>query len=288
VVTTRIGSAPLNSTLGTYKYRLPENNVLAMPIMSPSYRMYKHMFIERKLSDLELKGLCGALVHGTPFDQPLKEWQFVKPIPERRFKLGIAPQSPIIKLGRKEHVDAFFERGTLQLGSFDYYNGFDHPEIGDNQEGIVTLIAKTNFGVIGGKYGAGYNHHIFCASVGEIDWKTMKRFGYNSGFVITDPIAFSKAISASIGATSYTFSQCLYRPHKAVLGFPGDKVDPHEISGRTAEIVNAGKYFIKPDRYSHQKEFRFLWEQPSDVAGAQVFDCSAARQFCAPLPLRRR
>ncbi|WP_372591699.1 hypothetical protein [Guyparkeria sp.] len=246
--------------------------------------MYKHMWIERKLSEYELQRLCGALVHDTAFDQGLKPWQFVKPIPERRFKLGVVPQAPIIKLAKKEHVDAFFDTGSLQLGSFDYYNEFDHPEIGDNQEGIVTLVAKTPFGVIGGKYGSGYSQRMLCAFVGDIDLKTMRRFGYDSGFVITNPRGFSEAVATSIGATSSTFGRCLYRPHKAVLGFPGKTVNRHEISHRTAEIVNAGKHFIKPDRYSHQKEFRFLWDQPSDVTGAMIFDCSSARKYCIPLP----
>lgn len=256
--------------------------------MSGSFRIYKHMWIERKLSEFELHGLCGALVHDTPFDQPLKAWQFVKPIPERRFKLGVVPQAPVIKLGKKEHIDAFFESGALQLGSFDFYNTFDHPEIGDNQEGIVTLVAKAPFGVIGGKYGSGYNQRMFCTFVGDIDPSTMKRFGYDSGFVINNPIGFSTAIAETIGAASHTFGKCLYRPHKAVLGFPGDTVNRHEISHRTGKIVNAGKYFIKPERYSHQKEFRFLWEQLSDVSGAKVFDCSSARQYCSPLPLGGR
>ena len=251
--------------------------------MSGSFRMYKHMWIEKKLSEFELQGLCGALVHDTAFDQPIKEWQFVKPIPEKRFKIGAVPQAPIIKLGKKEHVDAFLENGELQLGSFDYYNAFDHPEIGDNQEGIVTLVAKTPFGVIGGKYGSGYNKRMFCAFVGAVDQNAMKRFGYNSGFVINDTVGFSKAVAETTGAASYTFGKCLYRPHKAVLGFPGDTVNRYEISHRTGEIVNAGKYFIKPMRYSHQKEFRFLWEQSADVSGAKIFDCSSARQYCSPL-----
>lgn len=241
------------------------------------------MFIEKKLSDFELKRLCGALVHDTAFDQHLKSWQFVKPIPEKRFKLGVIPQVPIIKLGKKEHIDAFFESGDLQLGSFDYYNKFDHSEIGDNQEGIVTLIAKTPFGVIGGKYGSGYNQRMFCAFAGDIDRGTMKRFGYDSGLVISNPLEFCKAVAASTGATSYAFGECLYHPHKAVIGFPGDTVNRHEISHRTGEMVNAAKHFIKPERYSHQKEFRFLWEQSSDVSGARIFDCSSARQFCTPL-----
>lgn len=255
--------------------------------MSGAFRMYKHMWIERNLSDFELQGLCGALVHDTSFDQPLKPWQFVKPVPERCFKLGIVPQAPIIKLRKKEYVEAFFERGELQLGSFDYYNAFDHPEIGDNQEGIVTLVAKSPFGVIGGKYGSGYNQHMFCAFVGEVDQSTMKRFGYDSGFVINDPIGFSKAIAETTRAVSHTFGKCLYRPHKAVLGFPGDIVNHQEISHRTGEIVNAAKHFIKPDRYPYQKEFRFLWEQSVDVSGAKVFDCSAAKQYCSTLPLSR-
>lgn len=256
--------------------------------MSGSFRIYKHMVIERKLSNYELNGLCGALVLDTPFDQPLEPWQFVKPIPERRFKLGATPQAPIIKLGKKEHVDAFLTTGALQLGSFDYYNSFDHAEIGDIHEGIVTLVAKAPFGVIGGKYGSGYNHRMFCTFVGAVDRIVLRRFGYDSGYVITNPRGFSEAVAASIGATSCTFGRCLYRPHKAVLGFSADTVNRHEISHRTAEIVNAAKYFIKQDHYSHQKEFRFLWDQPTDVTGAVIFDCSKARKYCAPLPQSTR
>lgn len=256
--------------------------------MSGSVRIYKHMWIEKKLSDFELRGLSGALVHDTPFDQSLKAWQFVNPVPEKRFKLGVVPQEPVIKLGKKEHVDAFFESGALKLGSFGYYNAFDHPEIGDNQEGVVTLVAKAPFGVIGGKYGSGYNQRMFCAFVGALDRSIMKRFGYDSGFVINDPLGFSRAVAEATQSASYTFGRCLYRPHKAVLGFPGDTVNRHELSHRSVEIVNAVKHFIKSERYAHQKEFRFLWEHSSDVSGAQVFDCSSAIQYCSPLPLGGR
>tara|TARA_R100000388_G_scaffold90278_1_gene71552 strand:+ start:102 stop:836 length:735 start_codon:yes stop_codon:yes gene_type:complete len=241
------------------------------------------MWIERKLSKFELQGLCGALVHDTKFDQQLKPWQFVKPVPERRFKLGKIPQEPIVKLSKRIHVENFFRTGSLQLGSFDYYNSYDHPEIGDIEEGLVTLLAKTPFGVMGGKYGSGYNNRMFCTYLGNADRKTMQRFGYDDGFVITHPAQFAEAIAESVGARSFTFGQCLYRPHKAVLGFPGSDVDRHQLSHRSGEIVKAGKYFIKRDRYSHQREFRFLWELPEDVSGAEIFDCSSARQYCKPL-----
>lgn len=246
------------------------------------------MFIERRLSDYELHMLCGSIVHDMPFDQPLKPWQFVKPVPEKRFKVGVAPQAPIVKLGKKQHIDAFFRTGALQLGSYDYYNSFDHPEIGDSQEGVVTLLAKTPFGVIGGKYGSGYDQRMLCTFVGHVDRTTMMRFGYDSGFVILDPVNFSKSVADSIGATSSNFGQCLYRQQKAVLGFPGNEVDRHELSYKTGQIVNVGKHFIKPRCYSHQKEFRFLWEQSSDVVSAEIFDCSSSRRYCAPLAYRGR
>jgi hypothetical protein len=171
----------------------------------------------------------------------------------------------------------------MRLVNRGRFNAYDHPEIGDNEEGIVTLVAKTPFGVIGGKYGCGFNQRLFCTSVGGIDQTPMCRFGYNSGFVIADPRGFSEAIAASISASSYSFGQCLYNQHMAVLGFPGNDVNRQELSHRTGQIVNAGKHFIKQERYSHQKEFRFLWDLPSDVTGAMIFDCSSARQYCSPL-----
>ena len=103
----------------------------------------------------------------------------------------------MIKLGNKKYIDQFFQAGSLQLSSFTYYNAFDHPEIGDVEEGMVTLVAKTPFGVMAGKYGSGYKHR-------------------------------------------------------------------------------------KSMRYSHQREFIFLWELPQDVSGAEIVDCSVARQYCKP------
>ena len=251
--------------------------------MSGSVRMFNHRFVNGKLSNNELQALCWAIIHNVQFDMFANSGKLIKPIPEKRFKIGVVPQEPIVKLGKKEHIKAFFESGTLQLGSYNYYNSFDHSEIGDSQEGIVTLLTKIPSGVIGGTYGCGYNQQIFCASIGKPDLETMKKFGYDSGFIIHDPIGFSKAVAESIGATSHIFGRCLYSPHKAVLGFPKHTVNPDKISHRSAEIVNAAKHFIKSESYSHQKEFRFLWEQSADVSGAEVFDCSSARQYCSPL-----
>jgi len=251
--------------------------------MSGSFEVYMHSCTGRDLSDFELRLLCGAIVRDAPFDQPIKTEQFVEPIPETRFELNVVPQEPIIKLSKKKYVDAFFESGELQLGCFNYYRKYDHTEIGDNQEGTATLLAKTeDFGIIAGKYGSGFNQYMFCTYIGIPDRETMENLECDSGFIINDPIGFSNAIAESICAASSTFGRCVYHPHKAILGFPKD-ANSYKLSHESGKIVTAAQHFIKPERYSYQKEFRFLWEQSLDVNERKIFDCSSARQYCSPL-----
>lgn len=245
-----------------------------------SFKMLEHIYVEKELSDYEINMLCGYLAHG----RPITTQESVKPIPETRFELNVVPSEPIVKLSKKQYVDAFFDRGELRLGSFISFGEYDHAEIGDNQEGIATLLAKTSSGFIGGRYGSGFNQYVFCTSIGNPDHETMEKFGYDSGYTINDPEAFSNAVAESISAAASTFGRCVYHSHKAILGFPKD-ANPYRLSYESGEIVTAAKHFIKPERYSHQKEFRFLWETPSDINDAKVFDCSSAIQYCSRLDI---
>lgn len=251
--------------------------------MSSSMYEFKSAFIGRKLSALELKVLCGALAHDKPFETILKPSQLVKPVAERRFKLGKTPSLPIFKLAKKVHVENFFDTGALQLGSFNYFNRFEHSEIGDAKEGIVTLVAKTAHGVHGGRFGTGFNMMAFCTHLGQPSLSMKRNFGYNSGFLIKDPISFSNAISESIGAKSSIFGKCLYRKHKAVLGFPGRSANPYIHSHESANIVKSAKFFIKPEKYSSQNEFRFLFEFEGDQYGSHIVLCPDARRYCKPI-----
>lgn len=247
------------------------------PVGSCSFLVGEHWHLSKDISDSQLNALCGFVAKSTE--------EHFEPIPETQFEINVVPQEPIIKLGKKEHIDAFFKNGELRLASYDYYSTFDHTEIGDDQEGIVTLAARTDSGCIVGRYGSGFNQYIFCTFIGNPDYETMEKFEYDSGFIIHDPIGFSNAIAKSICASSSTFGKCVYYPYKAILGFPNESISGGRLSHETGKLVNAAKHFIKPDRYSHQKEFRFLWEKSLDINGAKVFDCSLARQYCSPLKL---
>lgn len=247
------------------------------PVGSGSFLIGEQWHLSKDISDSKLNAICGHVAGS-------KDKNF-KPVFETQFELNVVPQELIIKLGEKEHIDAFFKHGTLQLGSYEYYNTFDHTEIGDDQEGIVTLAARGegDSGCIVVKCGSGFNQYIFCAFIGNPDCETMRNFGYDSGFIINDPIGFSNAITESISASSSTFGKCVYHPHKAILGFPKEPINGDRLSHETGKIVNAAQHFIKPECYSHQKEFRFLWEQSLDISGTKIFDCPSARQYCSPL-----
>lgn len=248
--------------------------------MSGSLKMYLHRCFGKDLSDFEIRELCGRIVHNA-LDKPFPRERFVTPILETQVELNVIPQEPITRLSRKEHVDAFFESGELRLGCFNQYVKSENTEVGDDQEGTAILLAKTKeFGVIAGKYGTGLNQYVLCTYLGIPDREIMEKFEYDSGFIIHDPVGFSKAIAESINAVSSTFSKCIYRSHKAILGFPKD-ANPLRLSHESGKIVTAAQYFIKPKRYSHQKEFRFLWEQSSDINEPKIFDCSSARQYCS-------
>ena len=233
-----------------------------------------------KLDKSKIQQVCGALVHGKPLDKEINPSYWVKPIQERRVHLMKIPNEPIFKMCKSVYVDNFFEQGKLQLGSFNYYNSFDHDEIGDKTEGEVVLIAQDKKGTACGKFGGGYNSLVFCAYAGKPEQSTLNKFGYDSGFKIIDPEKFAEAIHASVASISYEYAMCNYSKHKAIMGYPKNGINRQTISSETIKMVNSAQYYIKPDRYSHQKEFRFLWDTGRECLLPIVIECPEATKYC--------
>lgn len=234
------------------------------------------MWIDRKLNDNELSDLCNYFLYKRYSPSTSN---FVKPIFEKKFKLGKIPLKPIVKLGMKEHIDKFFASGAIRLGSFAYYNSFEHKEIGDDQEGVTVLVARNKMRTVVGQYGTGYNNRIFCACIDYPSKSTIKKFGYNDGYIIRDPEQFSLAIKKAISSSKHTYSKFIYGKDK-VIESPQGKVDLNKLSANLGDMVNQSKYFIKNQHYAHQNEFRFLWDMGSDQSGFLDIQCPDAVRFC--------
>ncbi|MDT8408044.1 MAG: hypothetical protein RQ741_00460 [Wenzhouxiangellaceae bacterium] len=215
----------------------------------------------------------------------LESLEKIEPIVEAQIRIMEVPERPIIKLAKKCHVDDFFRYGALQLGSFNYYASYDHTEVGDKQEGIVTAIATADWGIVAGNYGSGFDNYVLCATSAPADVTVSESFGYDSGFIIADPDGFAKAIQKSVGSGSYIYGMCEYNAFKAIIGANAKEIDRYSISHETAKMITAAKYFVKPLRYAHQDEFRFLWDASGDLHDAEIVHCPEAIRFCRKLPV---
>ena len=52
----------------------------------------------------------------------------------------------------------------------------------------------------------------------------------------------------------------IYKRDKALVGKVPEDFNFMTISSKQLDFVNSAKYFLKPNKFSHQNEFRFIWE----------------------------
>jgi hypothetical protein len=233
-------------------------------------RLYNHAILNGKLSADEIK------IH---LKQKLRISILTSPIKCKKIKIGKKPPK-IFKMAKKAHVDSFFERGCIRLGGFNYFNNYEHPEIGDVSEGKYHLVGLGKDKTFLGTYGSGFNHYIFCTYSGEIDKVTLKNFGYDSGFEIVNLDGFLQAVSEAIEAKSYTYAECVYSDHKVFETKVNKNFDFYRIDRKIEELIDNGKYFVKPIEYSSQREFRMVFEVNDEVKLPLDVLCPDAIQYC--------
>ena len=226
-----------------------------------------------ELDEEKIAGISGAIL-----DQ--KVGRLADPTYEEDIPIGTVPTLPIIKMSKREHVEAFFDRGSLQLGNFEYYRKSENNEVRDITEGSFVLVGRclgrTGFTQVSG----GFNFHVFCAFEGNADPDCIEKFGYDAYFEIVDIMGFQRAISEKIESMNAKFSRCIYSKDKALVGKVSEDFNFMSISAKQLDFVNSAKYFLKPDRYSHQNEFRFIWEANEDLSSPTIIECPEAIKFC--------
>ncbi|WP_253449667.1 hypothetical protein [Halomonas sp. Y3] len=247
-------------------------------------KLFGHMWIARNLTETEIRKLCGFLALGLPNLDAYQNSMEVTPVDESAISRMEVPDMPIVKMAKKDHVNSFFEEGKLQLSSFEYYSRHDHGEIGDRLEGDVILLAERENFTTAGRFAGGFDHYLFCTYLGDPNPETLAKFEYDSGFIIRDPAGFATAIQRALGAKIHEYASCVYSSHKALRGkvqpgFTIDRIDHHTI-----EMVSSARHFVKPDHFSHQREFRFTWQMPHDVSEPFIITCPEAIQYCDRLP----
>jgi hypothetical protein len=219
-----------------------------------------------------LKGVPGYLLYN-------KE-TYVDLTYESEFNGLKEPKSQLIKMSKKEYIDAFFEHGTLKLGTLEYYRTIDDPEQGDNSEGSIIIIGQNSTNTAFAKIGSGFNNYVFCCYDGSPNNEVIEKFGYDDYFIIENPKEFAESIRQLIEANRVIRSQCIYKKDKVLFGKTSDHFDFNVLSEKLATLVDETQYFIKTDKYEHQQEYRFIWGLENNVSEPLIIKCPEAIQFC--------
>lgn len=200
---------------------------------------------------------------------------------EHEFDTLTNPSGPLIKMSQKKYIDSFFSDGTIQLGTLSFYSSLQHKEQGDNSEGSLIIVGQNNKMTAFAEISSGFDNYLFCCYDGIPETSLLSDFGYDSFFIINDPVSFSFEISKKIQCKSSFSSRCIYKRDKVLIGKTSDDFNFNVISDRLSELVGKTKYFLKPLSYSKQKEYRFMWQMPHDVLSPLIIKCPEAIKYCS-------
>jgi hypothetical protein len=199
----------------------------------------------------------------------------------------------LIRYLQQEHVDTFFEGGSLRLSSFRKFRKNPDEERGDIFEGRVNMeITSPNA------------HHAICAINGQeayilstsvIESEELKVvFGADSGFRILDPLAFADCVSRQIaGFLGGCQGLCIYRDHimmqkkdSASMRAPESYASPEEWAGDYEKYISkqaVDAFFVKRAKYSRQGEYRFIWFAQGQEKDYLDIKCPDAIKHCERL-----
>jgi hypothetical protein len=220
---------------------------------------------------------------------------------------GIEQEFPILyKYIKLRHATSTLQDGKFRIGTLREYQGYDHAEIGDKEEGIQgielpayaadraacmqNLIAKyplldalhsdqrftdiQNEDILAKVLIVAPDCYMFCMT-SEYSPAVMQQFGCDACIEITSPLNFFKALSVAMGSRAHfaALHVCKYLTSRHL---PWEEHVTYRIQA------------IKTLDQKHQKEVRFTWDpiytsgfDASNTVLEPIFlKCKEATQYC--------
>jgi hypothetical protein len=202
-------------------------------------------------------------------------------------------------------IDDFFAHGRLLLTTYERCRTHEHSVRRDEGEG------KGQFYISHGDYGlagmqtAGKRSYMLCASLLACE-ELMTRFGTTGYFCIDDVAGFCDAIAECLPSfASSRYGTCAYVSERSITRHSASPIPPdptrlivaaesndrsaleeafeamnRELARTVADHIGEEIYFLKPDGYSSEHEFRFVWTVGHDVIEPRVVECPKAVGYC--------
>jgi hypothetical protein len=201
---------------------------------------------------------------------------------------------PVYRYLQKRYVDEFFSSGKLRLSAFSEFAKHIDEQRRDTEEGWVrvSIPIPSKQLAIESRAGAGRNAYILSTSL-KGDIALMQVFYTDSYFKINNVTAFSKAIASKIsGCTGHMVGYCKYASQKEIqrqMGMLAEKAVERSPEGKMyldrimtllSQALFPDALFMKLGQYSHQQEFRLIWQVSHEVHEPLYVECREAAQFC--------
>ena len=186
---------------------------------------------------------------------------------------------PVYRFLQKEWVDEFFETGKLRLSSFSRFKSHEDSQRQDKEEGYNILICNLdNNMTIETHCHVKQTSFVLCASL-LYDEKLYNDFEVTSCIEITNSFEFVKAVSQHVSDVyNIIVGPCLYIPDKKIVKYASkedfDKIyyncNENEMNyDALFEFMDKSGgndfFFVKPNRFSPQHEYRFLWQVDAPI-----------------------
>lgn len=243
--------------------------------------LYGMGHVGRNLSKFEIRMLASYCLEQSPSGYTISERGLIDPAHERDIGLMVQPKKPVLKMTRREHADSFFRDGTLRLGTYNDFRTAGHPEIRDHQEGFVVLIGESLGRTAWGTFEADGDSFVFCTFLGDPDPSVVADVGYDSYYFIHDVSGFATAVMTTLDSLDMAFGKCVYCSEKAMLGAIQPDYSFDRIDHKSVEMIGSAMHFLKPVKYSHQSEFRFVWQMGKLTREPLIIQCPEAVQYCS-------
>jgi hypothetical protein len=201
---------------------------------------------------------------------------------------------PVYRYLPTRYVDEFFSSGKLRLSAFSEFARHIDEQRHDTEEGwvIVDIPIPSRQVALRSRAGIGHNAYILSTSA-KGDIELMQAFDMDSYFKINNVLAFSEAIASKIlGCTGTMVGYCKYASQKeiqremgilaekAVERSPEGKMYLDRVGALLRQVLFPDALFMKLGRYSHQQEFRLIWQVSYEVHEPLFVECTEAVQFC--------
>lgn len=215
----------------------------------------------------------------------------------------------------KACVEHFFSTGELRLSTFESCRGHIDPIYADQGEGSGVIRVRQGPERLhtGGIGVWGLNGYVLCASVEES--QSMMDLRKRDGYIkILDPSRLLRDVAIALGAVGETCvdkfeGYCVYDDERAIESYTDQPLIPQaetkerdedgnplfseeeavnfgdEASRRIQQFAfrreNLDFLFVKPLRYSVDKEYRLVWFVNGDSEKPRMVSCPDAWKYCS-------